>query len=205
MNQTKQNITTKSLELFNKNGIANVSLRDIAGELGISVGNLQYHYKKREDIVEALYFELVKKIDSIYEIETTNLLAAVLQISVSIMNVFYDYQFFLLDFVDITRQNGKIKSHYSQLSKQRELRFLQIVNELIKAGVLRKEVLTNEYQSFYKRVEVISNFWFSSKLIQTDVIKRACIDEYSFIISQSIYPYLTDEAKKEYASILSIP
>ncbi len=201
MNKTKQNILITSLRLFNDYGISDVSLRTISDELGISVGNLQYHFNKREDIIEALYFELVEKIDRIYAVQTTNLLTSVLHISVEMMTIFYEYHFFLLDFTSITRRNQKIKSHYSQLSKQRETVFLQIVEALINAGLFRKEWLKNEYQGLFKRIEVITNFWFSSILIQADVLKKESIEEYSLIISQSIYPYLTDQAKNQYATI----
>ena len=64
MSETKLKIIKQALLLFNNNGTANVSLRAIAKETGISIGNLQYHFKKREDIIEALYFQLVDKIDA---------------------------------------------------------------------------------------------------------------------------------------------
>ncbi len=201
MNDTKQKILLKSLELFNTSGISNTSLRTIAGEVGISVGNLQYHFKKREDIIEALYFQLVEKIDSIFLITTDDLLKSFLNISIEIITVLYEYHFFLLDFVIITRRNQKIKSHYSELSKLREIESLKIVDVLIKNGLFREELLKNEYRSLFKRMEIISNFWFSSILIQADVLSKESIQEFSLLISQSIYPYLTDEAKNQYVNI----
>lgn len=201
MNATKHKILIKSLDLFNDCGISNVSLRDIANKSGISVGNLQYHFKKREDIIEALYFQLVEKIDSIYFIKTDDLLQSFLNISVDIFTILYEYHFFLLDFITITRRNKKIKKHYSELSKRREIEFIKVVDVLIKNGLFREELLKNEYHSLFKRIEVISNFWFSSILIQADVLSKESIEQYSFLISQSIYPYLTNEAKKQYAAI----
>lgn len=44
----KQNVLVKSLKLFNDCGISNVSLRTIADEVGMSVGNLQYQFKKEK-------------------------------------------------------------------------------------------------------------------------------------------------------------
>ncbi len=201
MNATKHKILIKSLDLFNDCGISNVSLRDIANKSGISVGNLQYHFKKREDIIEALYFQLVEKIDSIYFIKTDDLLQSFLNISVDIFTILYEYHFFLLDFITITRRNKKIKKHYSELSKRREIEFIKVVDVLIKNGLFREELLKNEYHSLFKRIEVISNFWFSSILIQADVLSKESIEQYSLLISQSIYPYLTNEAKKQYAAI----
>jgi len=201
MNNTKQKILLKSLALFNTNGISNTSLRTIADEVGISVGNLQYHFKKREDIIEALYFQLVEKMDSIFLIATDNLLKSFLNISTEIISNLYEYHFFLLDFVIITRKNQKIKSHYSELSKRREAESLKMIAILIENGIFRKEVLKNEYSSLFKRMEVISNFWFSSILIQADVLPKEAIQEYELLISQNIYPYLTDNAKTKYATI----
>jgi len=60
-----------------------------------------------------------------------------------------------LDFVTITRRNQKIKSHYSELSKQREIASLKVVEVLIKNGFFREELLNNEYHNLYKRIEVI--------------------------------------------------
>lgn len=51
---TKQDILTCARQLFEARGYNGVSMRDIAGELGISVGNLTYHFKKKEDLIEAI-------------------------------------------------------------------------------------------------------------------------------------------------------
>lgn len=198
MNTTKQKILIHSLELFNTDGISKVSLRTIAHEVGISIGNLQYHFKKREAIVEALYYELVEKIDAIIFVPNEDLLQSLLNISADMFTFLYDYRFFLLDFVSITRNNKTIKKHYAQLSKKRESEFLQIIAVFIQNGIFREEALRDEYASLYKRTEAISNFWFSSILIQKDVLTKKAITEYSLLIRQSIYPYLTDEAKKQY-------
>ena len=201
MSETKLKIIKQALHLFNNNGTSNVSLRAIAKETGISIGNLQYHFKKREDIIEALYFQLVDKIDAIIFIPDHNLLASFFSISKKMFEILYDYHFFLLDFVTITRNNKTIKKHYSELSKRREMEFLFIVGVFIENGIFRKEVLKNEYRNLFKRTEIISNFSFSSIMIEENKITKKAIDEYATLISQSIYIYLTDEAKKQYESL----
>lgn len=198
MNKTKQKILIKSLKLFNDNGISNVSLRTIADDIEISVGNLQYHFKKREDIIEALYFELVKKLDGIFLTSPEDLIKSFLDISEEMISTLYDYRFFLLDFVTITRNNPKIKKDYSELSKRRETETLQLIGILIQQGLFREELLKDEYSSLFKRIEIISNFWFSSVLIQANSLTKESIQEYILLVSQSIYPYLTDEAKSKY-------
>lgn len=201
MNSTKDNILIASLELFNETGVSNVSLRMIADRIGISVGNLQYHFKKREEIIESLYFQLVEKIDEIYAVKSDDLLQSFFNISIEMFEILYEYHFFLLDFIFITRNNKKIKSHYSELSKSRETQFLEVAEMMILTGLFRKELLVNEYKNLYKRTEVITNFWFSSILIQTEKLSKDAVDGYSLLIGQSVYPYLTNEGRNRYAAV----
>ena len=54
----KSNIKDEILQtaklLFNQQGYEAVSMRDIARTVGISVGNLTYHFKKKEALLEAI-------------------------------------------------------------------------------------------------------------------------------------------------------
>ena len=53
--KTAQRILDTAADLFNEHGERNVSASDIALELDISPGNLYYHFKGKEQIVEELY------------------------------------------------------------------------------------------------------------------------------------------------------
>ena len=52
---TRERILETSLRLFNDEGAAAVSAHGIAAELGISPGNLHYHFKTKQAIVERLF------------------------------------------------------------------------------------------------------------------------------------------------------
>ncbi len=52
--ETKKRILESAKTLFNQEGLANVRLQMIADMTGISIGNLAYHFKNKEAIVEAL-------------------------------------------------------------------------------------------------------------------------------------------------------
>ena len=59
--ETEERIFTTAIRLFNERGYDGVSLRDIAREAGTTIGNMTYHFSKKEDllmrIVEDLYQE----------------------------------------------------------------------------------------------------------------------------------------------------
>jgi len=52
---TREAILQTSQKLFNERGVYNVTLRQIATETNMSQGNLNYHFKKREDILKELF------------------------------------------------------------------------------------------------------------------------------------------------------
>lgn len=204
MKKTKDVILETALELFNNEGLPKITLRTIANTMGISQGNLNYHFKKRETIIEGLYFQLVAKIDdSIKSNETLdNSLEGFLNISKSMMFCFFEYRFFLLDFVQIMRENPKIKEHYIMLLQLREKQFLGLLKTLQTNGVLREEQLPNEYSNLYKRAHILSDFWISSAQIQNDKITSESIKTYFNMMAQGLYPYLTKKGQKVYKAYM---
>ncbi len=54
MSETCQRILYHARRLFNEHGVSNVTMRSIAAEVNISVGNLTYYYPRKKDLVRAL-------------------------------------------------------------------------------------------------------------------------------------------------------
>lgn len=63
--RTAQRILEVTLDLFNRFGEPNVSTNLISAELGISPGNLYYHYAARDDITNALLADFEQSLDAL--------------------------------------------------------------------------------------------------------------------------------------------
>jgi AcrR family transcriptional regulator len=107
MKGTRQKILRAARLLFNQHGVATISQRNISEHIAISPGNLTYHFKKRDDILEALYFELVEVMDeSFKKMEGENpSLKLLLNLTKGMNKNFFDYRFFMIDFIHIIRSN----------------------------------------------------------------------------------------------------
>ncbi|CAM1372233.1 TetR/AcrR family transcriptional regulator [Tenacibaculum xiamenense] len=199
MGKTKDRILETAIFLFNEQGLSKVTLRTIAAEMGISQGNLNYHFKKREDIIETIYFEMVKQINKEIELLITNKieLKLLFNLNRTIAHIFYEYRFFMLDFMQIMREHSKIKKHYVLLTRIREQQFLEIFNDLISRDFVREEQLENEYLNLYKRIQIIGDFWFSHASIESQ-LNPSKISFNNELIMQTVFPYLTDKGKDEF-------
>lgn len=204
MNKTKDRILSTALHLFNTNGLAQTTLRGIAKEMNISQGNLNYHFKKREDIIEMLYQQLVNNINqTIDNIDPQDLsIKTIHQISSVTLFNFYDYRFFFLDFVHIMREQIKIRTHYNQLVLLRKTQSIAIFQQLVFNGYMRPEQLKNEFENLYTRIQILSDFWMSATSIHKKEITKETTLKYIHIITETLYPYLTPKGIKEYNTFM---
>ncbi len=67
----KEEILTTAIVLFNKHGYGAVNLYDVAKDMGISRGNVTYHFKAKDDILEALAADMWQKMDVILSASRT--------------------------------------------------------------------------------------------------------------------------------------
>ncbi len=56
--ETQDKIITTALRLFNESGSLIVSTNRIADSCGISRGNLHYHFRTKEEIIQAIFQHL---------------------------------------------------------------------------------------------------------------------------------------------------
>lgn len=197
--KTRDKILATALRLFNEHGVPNVTLRKIAGELFISQGNLNYHFKHREDIIESLYYQLYE----LFEVERKKTTSHVIDLPFLLestktgMENLFKYRFFMIDFNQNMRENPKLHAHFKQLEEIRRQTYEQAFNGAIKSGLMRAPAFEGEYQGLNDRIRVFSDFWIASVELYGEPIDGA-VEKYHNLLVEMFFPYFTKEAQREF-------
>lgn len=199
---TKQRIINASIRLFNENGMANVRLQQIANDIGISVGNLAYHFRNKEAIIEAINEDLhqeAAEILSTYRIYP-NLLDFDNQLS-KYFAFIQKYPFYFLDLLEITR-------HYPDIRSERQVHINKMVRQIrkrfdynLQRGIIKAEPRPGIYDGIANAIWALITFWVPQKLVRGD---SAAMQETEFknLIWNLVYPNFTEKGIAEFELLI---
>lgn len=191
---TKDKIIEVSIKLFNEKGCLNTSTRHIADELNMSVGNLYYHFKNKEEILTAIflqYLEIVfKEVSSLdYSQDEIFLLKNFLLDNLE-ADIKYRFLHLELNLLVMTFPSFK-KIMEEQLQNEIEM-IKKLVHHQIKYGYII-EMKDEEIDLFVSNSWIIAcnnlSFW---NLLSNDLIdnaKKGALNMFYFI-----KPYLTKKS-----------
>jgi AcrR family transcriptional regulator len=200
MSKTKKKILKVALNLFNEKGLRQVTIRMVAQELQMSSGNLNYHFKRREDILESLYFEMVEEFD--------NRLNKLPHSEFTFEKIFKDIQFSMTKMVDyifiwtdlyyILSTNRKINSHFTEVYLKRLNGNLYLFQKLISNGWMEAEGFEGEFDFLANRMVQFGDSWIYASLIHNQSFNELFIEEKAFQMLAILFPYLNEKGKAEF-------
>ena len=197
---TRQKILKTALKLLNEHGVNQVSAKTIAARMKISDGNLRYHFRTKEDILYALYLDLVKQLNQAFDQHQRNLatLSSMYRALVYTFNQFAAYRFLLLDFTEIMRQYSSIRNHYQTLYRLRQQQFERVIEDLKLSGTLRNDINKQQYTNLAVHFNIVSDFWLAHAEILYPEDATNHLAHFAQVAFSLMVPYLTKEGRKEY-------
>ena len=190
--ETRQRILDASLAMFNAQGEPNVTTNHIADELEISPGNLYYHFRNKDDIIEQLFAVYEQRMDAALAAPDGRLpgLEDVwLQLHL-VFECIWDYRFLYRDLVDILTRNRRLRMRFARILKRADEQAHQVMRGLVQAGVMRASA--DEVDAAATNILVIATFWLNYAAARGDKDERTSIRDGIVQVMMLIAPFLRD-------------
>lgn len=159
--RTRELILETGLRLFNDFGEPNVTTTLIAEALGISPGNLYYHFHNKDEIVEAIFADFECEIEA--TLATPSRRAAEVDDVWLFLHLLFEhiwkYRFFYRDLNDLLTRNRKLEIHFKQILAHKVRTATLLCEGLVAAGAMR--ATKNELQALSTNMAVIATYWLS--------------------------------------------
>lgn len=198
ISKTKNKIKSISIELFNESDTLSITTNHIAKRLGISPGNLYYHYKNKEEIIKDIYEEMSETFENINSFEkilnSQNPLKELSNMYDIYSDLFWKYKFLMRDINVLMALYPKLKNSFL---KKQEIRIQQIshlIRHFISIDLFEK---TTE-QDIEMRAKInwfISSYWHFFSVSTGKTTKEAIEEVKKIVFKINIYPYLTQKGK----------
>ncbi|BAJ00065.1 TetR/AcrR family transcriptional regulator [Shewanella violacea] len=169
--KTRDKIIHASLELFNEHGERTITTNHIAAHLGISPGNLYYHFRNKEDIIRSifsLYESHLEKSFHPYEGEPVNVELLIGYFD-AIFYAMWEFRFMYANLTDILSRDDELKKQYLQVQQQVLTRSCHVLIKLEQDGVIAIE--PDEIPPLAETIRMIVCFWISYKQTHSPDIK----------------------------------
>ncbi len=159
--RTRERILELALRLFNDFGEPNVNTTLIAEEMNISPGNLYYHFKNKDDIINCIFQQFEREIDKLLALPTQrepNVEDAWLFLHV-LFELIWKYRFFYRDLNNLLANNRTLELKFKQLLTQKVKVARGLCDGLAKAGELQAGA--REIEALATNMVVVATYWLS--------------------------------------------
>ena len=189
---TRQRILDAALAMFNSQGEPHVTTNHIADELEISPGNLYYHFRNKDDIIEQLFAGYESRMDAALtapEGRLPGLEDVWLQLHL-VFECIWDYRFLYRDLVDILSRNRRLRMRFARILKRADEQAHRVMRGLVQAGVMRASAA--ELDAAATNILVIATFWLNYASARGDKDEQASIRDGIVQVMMLIAPFLRD-------------
>jgi len=189
----KEAILEASRELFNEKGTQSSTTNHIAKAMGISPGNLHYHYKNREEIVRLLYIKMHSETKLPVQ-ELPKSLAVLHEHEKLLIQIHWKYRFFFREMLSLFSRDSELEELYIKDNIAHRRRIRQVINNLI----INKELVITDEEDIDFLVDSISLSWqFYSSFLHTigQELDASSIQNVVKYTTAAMKPYLNKKGK----------
>jgi len=189
---THERILATALRLFNESGTAPVSTNHIADALGISPGNLYYHFRNKEQIIRALFEQLFAQWDRLYSLPGDHIptLADLQQLVRATFSINWNYRFIYRELIALLRRDDQLQRRWVEIRARGFAGFRELFDRFVAAGTLRPPGDPAAVTRLAELCWLISEFWLASIEVRGETVDAGQMEHGVALILQVLDPFI---------------
>ena len=189
--RTRERIVENSLSLFNCDGAPHVTTADIAAAMGISPGNLYYHFRNKDEIVAELFAAFERRLSQL-AVAPRGRPAGVEDLWFFLhllFEVMWDYRFLYRDLDEILSRDRVLASRFGRITQQGTDTVVRLCRSMAAAGVMRAS--EREIAALASNVGLVATYWISyQKISANGGAATVSLDRAAYQVLSLIAPFL---------------
>ncbi len=200
--QTRQLIINTAIDLFNLQGTSNVSTNHIAAAMDISPGNLYYHFRNKEEIILAIFEQMVAEMDQVWKFQPAFSLKNFVELAFQTIEGLARYHFFQRETIPLMQRDTVLKARYEEMQQHRLAQLEALLQHFVTSGLLVQFPNPQVMASLAKACWMIGDRWLVMLDMEGKAPTRKNITEGILLILQLLEPYFSQQGKEEYSRLI---
>ena len=204
--KTKDKIIATAIDLFNIHGTKAISTNHIAKEMGISPGNLYYHFRSKNDIIRSISDNFSNELGSALKIQLDTISDFSSNLT-SLFNRFFkiqqSYQFLFLEGVHLTKQDSRLLDNYTNLRSLIKKGYHELLSNLVKIKIMKRQSL-NIIDDLLDAQWIIMWYWINHTILDRNTYDDFQIKKGIKLSFSIIKPQLTAIGKVAFDRALKV-
>ncbi|WP_423067793.1 TetR/AcrR family transcriptional regulator [Devosia sp. CN2-171] len=192
MSTTKDRILDAALVLFNERGTDNVTTNHIAEALGMSPGNLYYHYRNKAEIVRALFVRIQDEWAGNYAMPEGSTPSIKMMETMLAGNFAIQarYRFFFRDLTLLLNSDPELAAAYRANRQEGIANTVFLVRLFVEAGVIESPGDADAVDDLAQLLWLVGDFWLVFKDVGGAPFTQADSDHGVRMFRRILAPYL---------------
>ena len=157
---TYSRIVEASLMLFNEDGERNISTNHIAAHLGISPGNLYYHFRNKDEIIVQLFKRYSEDLlQYLRRVVLPKNVCDAIRYMAGIYDVMWRYRFLFSDVNALLARSAELLGEHNNFTHAKVSPLLvELLTQLNKEGIIRADATA--MNDLALNIWMITKYWF---------------------------------------------
>ena len=204
--KTKDKIIATAIYLFNRHGTKTISTNHIAKEMGISPGNLYYHFSSKNDIIRSISTNFSNELGSVFQLHlhtVSDFSKSLTYLFNRFFNVQRSYQFLFLEGVHLAKQDHALMNNYIKLRHLIKEGYYELLSSLVILKLIKKKTL-DKIDDLLETQWIIMWYWISHTSLDNNIYDDAQIKKGIRLSFSIIKPQLTPIGKIAFDKTLKV-